>query len=82
LGAIRLRAELYDKNEGELSNALSRASLEGNAELIEELAKALRGSVEVAEAFVAPNCAGGYRAFALLSLPKSTAVFTAQSIFV
>ena len=82
MGAIRLRAELYDKNEGELSNALSRASLEGNAELIEELAKALTGSAEVAQTFVAPNPAGGFRGYVLLRLSRSAAAFTARSIFV
>jgi hypothetical protein len=49
---------------------------------VTQLATALSNAAEIANTFTAPNPVDGYRAFALLRLPKNTAVFTAQSIFV
>jgi hypothetical protein len=62
--------------------AAASTQLAGKAELIEELAKALGGSAEVAETFVAPNPGGGFRGYVLLRLSRSAAAFTARSIFV
>lgn len=50
--------------------------------VVTHLATALSNAAEIADTFTVPNPAGGYRGFALLRLPKSAAVFTAQSIFV
>ena len=57
-------------------------SLTNKSELIAELAKILAESAEVAETFAEPQPSTGYRAYTLLRLSKSAAVFTAQSIFV
>jgi hypothetical protein len=62
--------------------AEASAQLAGKTDLIEELAKALTGSAEVAQTFVAPNPAGGFRGYVLLRLSRSAAAFTARSIFV
>lgn len=66
-----------------LRAAKGSASLRNEAELVTGLAKALADSAEVAETFVAPDpAAGGFRAYTLLRISRSAAVFTAQSIFV
>ncbi|HWX16149.1 MAG TPA: hypothetical protein VNY07_06135 [Chthoniobacterales bacterium] len=62
--------------------AQASAQLAAKPQLVTQLATALSNAAEIADTFTAPNPAGGYRAFALLRLPKSAAVFTAQSIFV
>jgi hypothetical protein len=62
--------------------AAASAQLASKTDLIEELAKALSGSAEVAQTFVAPNPAGGFRGYVLLRLSRDAAAFTARSIFV
>ncbi len=62
--------------------ARESAALAREPQLVTKIAKALADSAEVAETFTAPASASGYRAFTLLRLSKSAAVFTAQSIFV
>jgi hypothetical protein len=65
-----------------VQTAAVSAQLAGNPDLIEELAKALGGSAEIAETFVAPNPGGGFRGYVLLRLSRSAAAFTARSVFV
>ncbi|HEX7516359.1 MAG TPA: hypothetical protein VF345_03630 [Chthoniobacterales bacterium] len=65
-----------------LRAAKGSASLTNKSQLVAELAKALAESAEIAETFAAPQPSLGYRAYTLLRLSKSAAVFTAQSIFV
>jgi hypothetical protein len=62
--------------------AAAATQLKGNADLIDELAKALGSSAEVAERFVAPSPGGGFRGYLLLRLSRSAAAFTARSVFV
>ena len=63
-------------------DAQASAQLAAKPQLVRQLATALSNAAEIADTFTVPNPAGGYRGFALLRLPKSAAVFTAQSIFV
>jgi hypothetical protein len=73
------RTSLADAISKEAANS---ARLVSKTDVIEELGKALTGSAEIAETFVAPNPAGGFRGYVLLRLSRSAAVFTARSIFV
>lgn len=62
--------------------AAASTQLAANTELIEELAKALGGSAQVSETFVAPNPGGGFHGYVLLRLSRNAAAFTARSVFV
>jgi hypothetical protein len=65
------------------TNAKTSPSLTAKPTFVDEVAKALAAATEAAETFVAPDpAAGGYRAYALLRLPRTAARFTAESIFV
>jgi hypothetical protein len=65
-----------------VKEAAALTQLAGKADLIEELAKALGSSADVAETFVAPNRGGGFRGYVLLRLSRSAAAFMARSVFV
>ena len=62
--------------------AAASTQLSSKPDVIEKLAKALGDSAEVAQTFVAPKPAGGFRGYVLLRLSRSAAAFTARSIFV
>jgi hypothetical protein len=63
-------------------DAQASAQLAAKPQLVTQLGTALSNAAEVADTFTAPNPAGGYRAFALLRLSRTAALFAAQSIFV
>jgi hypothetical protein len=63
-------------------DAQASAQLANKPQLVQQLAAGLANAAEVGETFTAPNPAGGYRAFVLLRLSRTAALFAAQSVFV